>query len=267
MLGQPVSMLIPQVVGFKLSGKLPGRRDRDRPRAHRHADAPQEGRGREVRRVLRPGPGAAAARRPRHDRQHGPRVRGDVRHLPGRRRDAALPDADRPAGRSRSRWSRRTTRNRGCSTTRTRPRRPTPTRWNSTSRPWSRAWPARAGRRTASPLTDMKKAFAEALPKLKATAKGGRRRHAAAGRGRGPDAGRRGVRRRPGRSFGAKIAGSPGRVADRRLGRHRRDHELHEHVEPVGDDRRRPAGARRRSRRGSRRKPWVKTSLAPARRS
>ena len=53
MLGQPVSMLIPQVVGFKLTGELRRRRDRDRPRAHRHADAAQEGRGRQVRRVLR----------------------------------------------------------------------------------------------------------------------------------------------------------------------------------------------------------------------
>ena len=45
--------------------------------------------------------------------------------------------------------------------------------------------------------------------------------------------------------------------------RHRRDHELHEHVEPERDARRRAARARRRWRRGSRRQPWVKTSLAP----
>ena len=36
-----------------------------------------------------------------------------------------------------------------------------------------------------------------------------------------------------------------------RLGRDRRDHELHEHVEPVGDDRRRACSPRRRSRPGS----------------
>ena len=47
------------------------------------------------------------------------------------------------------------------------------------------------------------------------------------------------------------------------VGRHRRDHELHEHVEPVGDDRGRAARARRRSSAGLQRKPWVKTSLAP----
>ena len=36
MLGQPISMLIPEVIGFRLTGKLQRRRHRDRPRAHRH---------------------------------------------------------------------------------------------------------------------------------------------------------------------------------------------------------------------------------------
>ena len=53
MLGQPISMLIPQVVGFKLHGRAARGRDGDRPRAHRHRDAAQEGRRRQVRRVLR----------------------------------------------------------------------------------------------------------------------------------------------------------------------------------------------------------------------
>ena len=53
MLGQPVSMLIPQVVGFRLHGRAAGGRDRDRSRAHGHRDAPQAGRRRQVRRVLR----------------------------------------------------------------------------------------------------------------------------------------------------------------------------------------------------------------------
>ena len=53
MLGQPVSMLIPQVVGFKLTGTLRRGRDRHRPRAHDHRDAAQARRGRQVRRVLR----------------------------------------------------------------------------------------------------------------------------------------------------------------------------------------------------------------------
>ena len=49
------SMLIPQVVGFDLPGAA-GRSHRDRPRAHRHRDAAQEGRRRQVRRVFRHGP-------------------------------------------------------------------------------------------------------------------------------------------------------------------------------------------------------------------
>ena len=87
MLGQPMSMLIPEVVGFKLTGKLHGRRHRDRPGADRHADAAQEGRGRQVRRVLRPRPRRPDARRPRDHRQHGAGIRRDLRLLPGRRRD------------------------------------------------------------------------------------------------------------------------------------------------------------------------------------
>ena len=38
---------------------------------------------------------------------------------------------------------------------------------------------------------------------------------------------------------------------------------LHEHLEPVGDARRRPAGAQRGGARACSRQPWVKTSLAP----
>jgi aconitate hydratase len=53
MLGQPLFMLTPQVVGVKLTGELP-RRHRHRPHAHHHRAAAQEGRGRQVRGVLRP---------------------------------------------------------------------------------------------------------------------------------------------------------------------------------------------------------------------
>ena len=75
MLGQPVSMLIPQVVGFKLTGELPAGRHRHRPRAHDHRDAAPARRGRQVRRVLRRGRRRGPAGQPRHDRQHEPRVR------------------------------------------------------------------------------------------------------------------------------------------------------------------------------------------------
>ncbi len=71
MLGQPISMLLPPVVGFKLSGKLPRRRHRHRPGAHRGPDAAPEGRGGQVRRILRPRTRRAEPGRPRHHRQHG----------------------------------------------------------------------------------------------------------------------------------------------------------------------------------------------------
>ena len=54
MLGQPISMLLPPVVGFKLKGKLAGRSDGDRSGADRHADAARQGRSGTFRRVLRP---------------------------------------------------------------------------------------------------------------------------------------------------------------------------------------------------------------------
>ena len=101
MLGQPVSMLIPRVVGFKLSGTDPDRRHGDRRRPHDHRDAAQARRRRQVRRVLRRGRLAGAARQPRHHRQHEPRVRLDVRDLPDRRRHARLPAPHRSVRRER----------------------------------------------------------------------------------------------------------------------------------------------------------------------
>ena len=56
MLGEPLSMLVPQVVGFKLTGAAARGRDRDRPRPDRDRDPAPGGRGREVRRVLRARP-------------------------------------------------------------------------------------------------------------------------------------------------------------------------------------------------------------------
>ena len=97
MLGEPISMLVPQVVGFQLMGALPEGRDRDRPRPHGDPDPARDRRRREVRRVLRARARDAAAGRPRDDREHVARVRRDVRLLPGGRRDAPLPAPDRPA--------------------------------------------------------------------------------------------------------------------------------------------------------------------------
>ena len=97
MLGQPVSMLIPRVVGLPARRRAAGGLHRDRPGAHHHPDAAQARRGREVRRVLRAGRRRGAAGQPGDDRQHEPGVRLDLRDLPDRRGDAALPALHRPA--------------------------------------------------------------------------------------------------------------------------------------------------------------------------
>ena len=96
MLGQPIYMLMPEVVGLKLTGELPAGRDGDRPGAHRHADSSQARRGGQVRRVLRRRRVDDVAGRPGDDRQHGAGIRRDDGLLPGRRRDAALPAPHRP---------------------------------------------------------------------------------------------------------------------------------------------------------------------------
>ena len=96
MLGQPISMLIPRVVGFKLTGKLPAGATAtdlvltitEMMRKHGVVGKFVEFYGDGV--VQR------AAGQPGHDRQHEPRVRLDLRDLPDRRSDDRLPHADRP---------------------------------------------------------------------------------------------------------------------------------------------------------------------------
>ena len=100
MLGQPVSMLIPRVVGFKLTGELPdGSTATDlvltiTEMLRKHGVV-----GKFVE-FYGPGVAGGAAGQPRHDRQHEPGVRLDLRDLPDRRRDAALPALHRPQGRA-----------------------------------------------------------------------------------------------------------------------------------------------------------------------
>ena len=95
-----------------------------------------------------------------------------------------------------------------------------------------------------------------------------RRPHGAGSRAaRAARAGRPGDRRRRGRrrALGDRRRREDGRrdvQARPRPRRHRGDHELHEHLQPVGDARRRAAGAQRPGE-GLQRQPWVKTSLAP----
>ena len=72
-------------------------RDRDGPGADHHREAARARGGREVRRVLRPRRRRDHGRRPGDDLEHEPGVRFDLRVLPDRRRDPALPPLHRTA--------------------------------------------------------------------------------------------------------------------------------------------------------------------------
>ena len=85
MLGQPISMLVPRVVGLRLDGELPeGATATDLvltiAELLRHHGVVGQ-----VRRVLRPRRGQRPAREPGDDRQHVAGVRLDRHHLPDRR--------------------------------------------------------------------------------------------------------------------------------------------------------------------------------------
>ena len=86
---------------LQAQGPAQGRRHRDRPRADGHADAAQAGRGRQIRRVLRPRPRFPVGRGQGDHRQHGAGIWRDLRLLPGRCRDHRLSQDLRPQGRSR----------------------------------------------------------------------------------------------------------------------------------------------------------------------
>ena len=149
MLGQPISMLIPEVIGFRISGKTEGRRHRHRPRAHRHRAPAAHGRGRQVRGVLRRGAGESAARGPRHHRQHGAGIWRDLRLLPRRRGDAQLSRGHRPQGFARRAGSRPMRKRKACIGTPIRPTPSSPRRWRSISTRSSRRSRVRGARRTA----------------------------------------------------------------------------------------------------------------------
>ena len=98
LLGQPLYQPMPIVVGFRLDGEMPAGLHRHRPGADRDRDAPRARRGRQVRRVPRPGPVAAGPGGSGDDQQHVAGVRRHRHPLPDRRRDAALPAHDRAPG-------------------------------------------------------------------------------------------------------------------------------------------------------------------------
>ena len=256
MLGEALSMLVPQVVGFRLTGELPGGSDGDRPRPDRHRDPAPDGRGREVRRVLRAGARRAPARRPRDHREHVARVRRHLRLLPGGRRDAPVPAADRAPGRAgRARrgvlqGEPALARGRRAPDLlpgrRARPRhgRAEPGRSAPPAGPRSAArgeggLPARAARLRRRLRKRTGRGRRRELPRLRpararrARPRGRRLRARSGRRGRG-GGGRTGRR--------ARRARRPRVRAPARQRRDRRDHELHEHLQSAGDGRGRAAG-------------------------
>ena len=285
MLGQPVSMLIPQVVGFRLTGELPeGSTATDLVLTVTQM-LRERGVVGQVRGVLRPGPGQPAAGRPRHDRQHVAGVRRHLRDLPGRRRDAALPRVLRAARPSGSSSSRPTAASRGCSTTRAPRSRPTATRSSSTSRHGravaspgpkrpqdrvalasaARGLPRGAGTSTSAERRPCSRATTRRRPSPFPASDPPHQRRRAASRPKplAPQPRRRGRAR----GVPVKLAdGSEFELRPRRGG-DRRDHELHEHLEPRRHARRRPArqeGGRARARRAGR---GSRPASRPARRS
>ena len=162
MLGQPVSMLIPQVVGFRLSGELPeGSTATDLVLTVTEMLRERGVVGKFVE-FYGPGLADAAAGRPRHHRQHVARDGRHLRDLPGRRGDAALPRfSGRPA--ERVELVEAYCRSRACSTMRTPRSRPTRTRSSSTSPTSCRRSPGPSGRRTGSRSPDAAEDFVAEL--------------------------------------------------------------------------------------------------------
>ena len=249
MLGQPVSMLHPAGGRLQARRRAARGRDRDRPRAHRHRRCCAR-RAWSASSSSSTAPGLAepaAAPTARRSPTWRPSTARPAAIFPVDAETLALPALHRPARPSRSSWSRPTARSRGCSTTRrlaeadlhrharARPRRRS-----------SRASPARSARRTASRCSDAK----DVVPSADAARQGstaaapvpaatGRRPRSRARRARAATRRRRARARSP---TAVEVDDRRrGFAARPRLGRDRRDHELHQHLEPVGDGRRRPA--------------------------
>jgi aconitate hydratase len=141
MLGQPVSMLIPQVVGFRLTGELPeGSTATDLV-----LTVTQMLRRRGVVGKFVEFFGAGLAKLPLADRATIGNMSQEMGATPRHSATSSSPAARRSA------WSswRRTAASRASSTSRIRRRRPTRRRSSSTSGTWSHRWRGRGARRTA----------------------------------------------------------------------------------------------------------------------
>ena len=203
---------------LQADGRAARGRHRDRPRADGHADAAQEGRRRQVRRILRPRPQRDVGRRPRDHRQHGAGIWRDLRLLPDRRRRRS-PISRPPRARPRaSRWSRPTPRRKACSAPRATP---DPVFTDTLELELGEVAPSLAGPKRPQDrvlLADAKDGFARRDDD-------------------GVQAGRRDRSALQGR--GQELRSRPWRRRDRR------DHLLHQHLQPQRDGRRRPARAQR----------------------
>ncbi len=212
-------MLVPPVVGLRLYGRDARGHDRDRPRPHHHSAAPQPRCGGQVRRVLRTRDRLGPGREPGHHRQHDARVRGDLHHLPDRRDHHLVPALHR-ARRGAPRAGRGLRQGAG-PVARGRRRRADVHRARRARPLDRRAQPGRPGPSPGPGAADAAPPRHSA-PRSATTER--RRRARPRGWATGPR--RRGRRRR-----------------------HRRDHQLHQHLEPPGHGGRRPAGqAGRRAR-------------------
>ena len=165
MLGQPISMLIPEVVGFRLTGELKdGVTATDLVLTVTQMLRENGVVGKFVE-FYGAGPRQSAARGPRHHRQHGAGIRRDLRLLPDRRGDARLSRGDRRARTSASRWSRPMPRRKACSAP---PRRPTRYSPRCSQLDLGDVEPSIAGPKRPQdrvPLAKAAAAFAEALDK------------------------------------------------------------------------------------------------------
>ena len=94
-LGQPITTLVPRVVGVRLTGALQPGRDRHGRRARVRADAARQGRGRLLRGMLRRGAGQPDGHAAHLHLQHDPGVRLHVHAVSRGRAHPRIPAPDR----------------------------------------------------------------------------------------------------------------------------------------------------------------------------
>ena len=237
MLGQPVSMLIPQVVGVRLNGQLrEGSTATDLVLTVTEMLRKKGVVGKFVE-FFGPGLHDAAAGRSRH-------------HQPTWRPSTAPPAASSPsttrrcatcaspaAAKSRSRWSRRTTKSRDSSTPRTRRK---PSTRDVLDLDLASVEPSIAGPKRPQdrvPLSQAAESFEEALPSLLKPGQQVPPKQDARWETKAdiPPAWTRS-------RTAVEEHVDAGRGAEPRQRGHRRHHQLHQHLEPVGADGRRTAG-------------------------